>query len=177
MTIYNNILNNNSVSEVKKDGFQIIDDSGSNSINVFPDDLTVITNDNAGENSNSNFLPTGVSNFYDQNFGDLGYLNINELELGDVLNLKIDLSIIPQLDPVEAEIVFQFNYNGSNTIEKSKKTELLSSIYELNQTSVNDFFCINNEIIKSNYFRILIKSSNPFALLKNTITIAVNKRG
>ena len=89
--------------DTAKNGFADYNDvtTGSTPIALVADTWTDITNDGAGAFTNLDYLPTGVTRLMDTN---TGYVLMDELDLGDVINLRNDFSVTPNTNNLQLKL-------------------------------------------------------------------------
>lgn len=170
MTIYNNNL----LINRKKDGFADYNNTLS-SQTLTANVETEILNNGEGFFTNLDYLPSGVTNLLDTT---TGYLNLSELELGDAIVVRKDLSFTPNSNGAKVKIIFEFGIGTGNEYIIEKDLPRLDSGGSISYRLIeSEDFYIGNLLTKDNPVKMKIVSSVGGILTNNGVSIMVNKRG
>lgn len=91
-----------------KDGFADYNNA-SGSITLSPGVWTTLTNDGAGAFTNTNYLPPGVARLMDTSNGELDF---SDLDLGDEIEIRQDVTVTPIVNGAQVEIRIQLGTGG-----------------------------------------------------------------
>ena len=168
--------NGNNGSPILQNGFIDYNDTqtASTNINIPANEWGDIPNDGLGSFSNNLFPPQGVSSLLDTPQGDF---NFSELNLGDIVLIRNDFSVIPSVNFTLLEVRYELGVgNAPYTLSSSTrrldigsgvpyKNDKAPFLIYMGDTNTKDFPC-----------KLQVRLSNEGTLVNSGTVVWVNRR-